>query len=108
MIIRKEDGTLVQEEAISTWVFIVPENQKALHIIGAYSDDLLTKYNIDSHHITDGIITVSFGLDLHSGVLKYSYETDGTNEDTTIIRGEGGSINITIHQTNGGEPQSQP
>lgn len=102
---RKDDGAFVQDVPLSTWQFNVSNGQKAIHIIGAYSADLMTKYDIDESQVEDGVVTVSFGLDSHSGVLKYSYETEINGDEATVISGNGGTI--TVNQYNNGVPNSQ-
>lgn len=104
MIVRKDDGVFTQSTPSSVWAFNVPAGHKFPHVIGSFSDDGKTEYNMDNVEIVDGVITISFGIDQHVGVLKYSYETES---GTTEITGDGGVINVTINQNNSGT-SSQP
>lgn len=104
MINRKDDGSFVQELPSSMWVFTVPEGHKFPSVIGAYSIDGMTEYNIDSTSTSNGVLTIQFGIDQYTGVLKYSYESD--RGSTTIDSGEGGVVNVTVNQYCGSkEPQ---
>lgn len=98
MIVRKDDGESQEFELSSTWVYILPENRKSIHIIGAYSKDGMTKYKIDNERIVDGVVTIQFGIDQHSGVLKYSYEIFEENKNSVELLD--GKIVINMTQTN--------
>lgn len=98
---RHYDGAFTQEIAASTWEFTVPDNYKFIEIIGAYSADGNIKYRTDNEdaNLTDGKIHVDFGIDQYAGVLKFSYEIEGEN-DQVVVNGDGGNISITVNQYN--------
>lgn len=49
----------------------------------------------------NGDLVVDFGLDVLSGIVEYTYETDSDTQVDPVV-GEGGVINVHIHQHNGG------
>lgn len=106
MIVRKSDGIHEQTQAASQWVFTIPEERKNIELIGVFSEDGRTSIPFDSHTLIDGVITVFFGIDVVSGVIRYEYDVD-SSETTTSITGGGGTVNMTVHQYNG-VPSSQP
>lgn len=99
---RLDDGEFVQISPASTWEFSVPPAHKFISVIGAFSADGMTEYDIDSQEVVNGILTVRFGIEQHSGVIKYSYQVDG---DETKISSDGGTVNVTVHQYNNAASQ---
>ncbi len=49
----------------------------------------------------DGDLVVDFGLDVLSGIVEYTYETDGDSQVDPVVGQDGGVINVHIHQYNG-------
>ena len=88
----------IQEVAAEKWVIDLPA--------GVSFPRVEQVYNLGSNPVSwayqqaiddDGHLVIDFGLDVVSGIAEYVYETDA---DTVVdpIVGEGGVINIHIHQ----------
>lgn len=106
MIVRKSDGVYSQSVAANQWSFTVPEERTNIELIGIFSEDGRTSITFDSYTLTDGVVTVFFGIDEVSGVIRYEYDIE-SSESSTSITGEGGTINMTVHQYNNGGTTSQ-
>ena len=63
--------------------------------------------DIDSWDFKDSQLHVAFGIDTHSGKLRYEWIEKGDGDSVTVS-GSGGTINVTVHQYNTGTPESQP
>ena len=55
---------------------------------------------IDSWEFENGVLKVNFGLDPVAGELDFEYQVAG--DDPVVIEGNGGVVNITVNQHNGG------
>lgn len=96
MIIKR--GTHTQEVAASIWeVTDLPDGAVKGRPLGVY-DSNGNSHEIDSWEFQDGILRVSFGIDPVTGELEYEYQVEG--DDSVIVEGNGGTINVTINQNN--------
>lgn len=102
MVIKR--GTYVQDVAASIWEVTVPSGGVKGRPLAAY-DSQDDSHEIDSWSFVDGILRVSFGVDSFTGTLEYEYQVEETNTPTTIT-GDGGVVNVTVHQYNNA-PASQ-
>lgn len=97
--------TLQQQTAATLWQVSTPDGSRKGRPLAAYDDDG-NSLEWDSWQYEDGVISVNFGIDPVSGELEYEYQNDHTEPVT--ISGDGGTVNITIHQNNAGAAVSQP
>ncbi|MGL5280931.1 MAG: hypothetical protein ACRC8W_04120 [Plesiomonas shigelloides] len=106
-MIRKADGTHNQTTASSEWSIVIPDGRLNVELFGVYSEDGRTSIPYDSYDLTNGVMTIYFGIDQKSGVARYEYDVDGNDGGSTCITGTGGTVQVTVHQYNG-VPQPQP
>ncbi len=95
--------TFKQETPATSWnIGNVPENAQGAVIthIEAADGQILQP---DNQIKTGSGLMLSFGVEPVSGVAYGQYFTDGQSVE---LNGDGGQINITVHQTNGA-PKSQ-
>jgi hypothetical protein len=96
MIIRKTDGTHVQAVALSTWEIEIPEGRTNVELTGVFSEDGRSSIAHDSVSFVDGVLTIFFGLDTHTGTARYEYDGEGSGTET-ITTGSS-NVNITVNQ----------
>lgn len=85
-----------QADSASVWNFDFPAEHKFPHILGFYTADGMTELEADSFNINAGKLTVYFGVESHSGFVKYTYEAESGS--TSTVTTDGNVVNITINQ----------
>lgn len=98
MITRKHDGTHNQTTPAREWIISIPEGRTNIELIGVYSTDGRSAVQYDSQDFNNGVLTIYFGIDLVTGVVRYEYDIENT--DSTSIISEGGIVNINVNQYN--------
>lgn len=88
--------TYKQVEPEVVWAVTLPEGAVKGRPLAAYGDDGNSK-EIDSWALEDNILYVNFGIDPVNGELEYEYQVE---DDSIVIEGNGGIINVTINQNN--------
>ena len=90
-----------QETEAEKWVIDLP--------VGASFPRVEQVYNIAGNPVSwsyqqavndDGDLVIDFGLDVVAGIAEYIYETDSDASVDPVV-GEGGVINVHVHQYNG-------
>lgn len=94
---RLSDGVYKCSTAASVWSFSIPDDRTNVELIGVYSTDGRSMIQVDSYTIVEGVMTLYFGVDEHLGVVRYAYDTASSS---TVIDGEGGTINLVVNQYN--------
>lgn len=91
-----------QDLASEKWVIDLP--------VGAKFPKIDQVFNLSGNPVSwsyqqavndDGDLVVDFGLDELSGIVEYTYETDGGSDVDPVVGQDGGTINVHIHQYNG-------
>lgn len=97
--------THVVDTPSSIWVVDIPDGGTMARPLSAY-DMNGNSIHIDSWEFKNGALNVAFGIDQHSGKLRYEWIEQGDG-DAVTVSGNGGTINVTVHQYNTGAPESQ-
>lgn len=97
--------THVVDTPSAIWVVDIPEGGSMARPLAAY-DMNGNSIDIDSWDFQNGQLHVAFGIDTHTGRLRYEWLEQGNGDDVTI-KGDGGTINITVHQYNQSDKESQ-
>lgn len=91
-----------QEIAAEKWIIDLPTGAKMPRAVQVYNlAGNPVSWTYQQAVNSNGDLVLDFGLDEVSGIAKYTYEIDGESPNDPII-GEGGVINVHIHQYNGG------
>lgn len=96
MMIRKSDGAHEQVTPEMEWQFTVPAGRTNVELIGVFSADGRSSIQFDSTDLTNGVMTIFFGIDAVSGVARYEYDIESDGGSTVV--GNGGVIHV--HQYN--------
>lgn len=96
MMIRKSDGVFEQSAPSNEWQFTVPTGRTNAELIGVFSADGRSAIPFDSTDLTNGVITIFFGIDAVAGVARYEYDIESDGGSTVV--GSGGVIHV--HQYN--------
>lgn len=102
-MIKRE--TFVQKEPNSMWDVTVPEEGYKARPLAAYTPNGNSK-EIDSWFFENGLLHVSFGIDVAAGELEYEYQVDGKDTVTTLEH-DGNQVSIVIHQHSHNPKDSQ-
>lgn len=101
---HQKHWTFTQAVPSSTWdINNIPEGAKGAVITHIIADDgqILQP---DNQVISPDGLQISFGVEAVSGTAYGDYYVDNEN---VVVNGNGGTINVTINQHNGGS-ESQP
>ena len=96
MMVRKSDGSFEQTAPSNEWQFTVPEGRTNVELIGVFSADGRSAVPFDSTDLTNGVMTIFFGIDAVTGIARYEYDTESDGGSTVV--GNGGVIHV--HQYN--------
>lgn len=105
---HQKHWTFAQSEAASTWqVNNIPEGATGAVITHIEADDGQILQPDNQIKAPYGL-QLSFGVQAVAGTAYGEYYVEETQHDsTTTVSGDGGVINVTVHQNNG-VPSSQP
>lgn len=101
--------THVVDTPSSIWVVDIPDGGTMARPLASY-DMNGNSIDIDSWDFKNAQLHVAFGIDTHTGRLRYEWLEMGDSDNVTV-NGHGGTINVTINQHNGGaacEPHNFP
>lgn len=93
-------GTYTVDEAspTSTILVLAPTGATKLRPLAFYDIDG-NSHEWDSWDLVNGLMKVSFGVDLVSGDLEYEYQVEG--DDPIVVDGDGNQVSIVINQYGG-------
>lgn len=98
---HQKHWTFKQEVAASTWnINNVPEGANGAVITHIISDGGLI-LQPDNQLISPDGLQISFGVEAVAGTAYGDYYIEDASDDHTVISGDGGIVNITVHQNNG-------
>ncbi|MGL5729255.1 MAG: hypothetical protein ACRCYD_15560 [Plesiomonas sp.] len=100
MMIRKADGSHEQTTPAREWSIVIPDGRLNVELFGVYSEDGRTSIPYDSYDLTNGVMTIYFGIDAVTGVARYEYDVNTGDNGSTNVVGDGGVVNVTVHQNN--------
>ncbi|MGL5773723.1 MAG: hypothetical protein ACRCYB_00045 [Aeromonas veronii] len=74
----------------------MPVGRTNVELIGVFSADGRSAIPFDSTDLTNGVMTIFFGIDAVAGVARYEYDIESDGSST--VTGNGGVIHV--HQYN--------
>lgn len=87
MMVRKSDGAFEQTTPSNEWSFTVPVGRTNVELIGVFSADGRTAIPFDSTDLTNGVMTIFFGIDAVAGVARYEYDIESDGAVLTYVDG---------------------